>query len=359
MISVAEPAALAPARKSHCTQWLFCILLLFLAGCSREDSGVRLSGSAMGTGWNVTYVRPDRDAPDPDEVRRGIAEELERVEQSMSTWRPDSEISRFNRAPAGQWFPLSDSFIEVLQIALEVGEASGGAYDVTVAPLVDLWGFGAGRAGNRFEAPDPQAVRALLGTVGQNLLELDRERSRLRKAVDGLALDFSSVAKGYGVDRVAQWLAAQRLTDFLVEVGGEVRVMGKSPRRDAWRIAIERPELARGGVAAAIEVSDAAVATSGDYRNYFELDGRRYSHSIDPRTGFPVTHDLVSVTVVDSSAAVADAWATALIVLGAEQAARLAQQRGLAVYFIRRTDDGFSSSHTPAFGPYLATGAGQ
>lgn len=237
--------------------------------------------------------------------------------------------------------------------AQAVGSQSEGAYDVTVAPLVERWGFGAD--GPVDAPPGADEIAALKDRVGQQLLAVDGEHGQVMKRAD-VSVDLSSIAKGYGVDVVADWLLAQGFRDFLVEVGGEIRVAGNSHRGDAWRVAIEQPEPVGRGVAAALTPGDAAVATSGDYRNFFEIDGRRYSHSIDPRTGYPVVHDLVSVTVVHPSAMLADAWATALIVLGAEAAERVARQRELAVYFIRRTDDGYSSGYTAALEPYLLTG---
>ena len=163
----------------------------------------------------------------------------------------------------------------------------------------------------------------------------------------------SSLAKGYAVDRVAEWLSAQGIRRYMVEVGGEMRLSGLSGRGDPWRIAIEEPKTSERSIAITLSLTDMAIATSGDYRNYFEAEGRRYSHSIDPKTGYPVTHDLVSVTVVHQSCMMADAWATALTVLGAEKAMAVAQAQGLAVYFIRRLDDEFVHSHTPLFSAYL------
>jgi thiamine biosynthesis lipoprotein len=167
-----------------------------------------------------------------------------------------------------------------------------------------------------------------------------------------LQLDFSSIAKGYAVDQIAEWFNKQLIDDFLVEVGGEVRLSGYSARGDAWRIAIEQPD-GSGRVAQALALTDTAMATSGDYRNYFEFKGKRFSHSLDPHTGFPVEHDLVSVTVLHPSAAMADGWATALTVLGSKEAIEVAQEQGLAVYFIRRDGEGFISSYSEAFSPYL------
>lgn len=340
--------------KSHSKGWLFCVLAcLALVACDRQSAPVKLAGGTMGTSWHVSYLPGPEGGPSPAAVERELEALLEQVNQSMSTYREDSEILRVNRAPTADWVPLSPAFFEVLTVALEIGRASEGAYDVSVAPLVDLWGFGPGQP--RQAPPAEKDIRDVRERVGQHYLELDPQLRALRKR-RALELDFSSIAKGYAVDVLASFLESQQIADYLVEVGGEMRVAGHSPRGDKWRIAIEQPDAGAPGIARAIALNKAAVATSGDYRNYFEVDGVRYSHSIDPRTGYPVTHDLVSVTVVAESAMAADAWATALIVLGAGAADEVARQHQLAVYFIRREGERFVASHTPAFGPYLEAG---
>ena len=343
--------------KSHSSEWLFCVLAgialcLALGGCAGPEEARKLSGASMGTRWNVSYVA-DAPAPDAQALQQLVQAQLDAVESTMSTYREDSLISRFNGAAVGQPVQVDAPFIEVLQAAIAVGGHTDGAYDVSVGPLVDLWGFGPGQP--VFEPPPATAIAAALARVGQRSIAVDGGAARLTKRRD-VALDFSSLAKGYAVDRVAAALQGAGVTRFLVEVGGEMRVAGLSARGDAWRIAIEAPDSATRSVAAALAVRDAAVATSGDYRNFFEVDGVRYSHAIDPRTGYPVTHDLVSVTVVHDSAMLADAWSTALIVMGAQQAQAVAQERGLAVYFIRRSGDDFAHSYTAAIEPYLQSG---
>jgi len=343
----------ADKRKSHSSGWLFCILLalsLGLVSCSnRSLEPVKLSGHTMGTTWSATY-RPVPGGPSREAVLQELQSALDAVNHSMSTYRDDSEISRFNRAPVGQWLPVSEQFGAVLSAALAIGKQTGGAYDVTVAPLVNLWGFGP--EGPSSGVPAAVEIRQRLAAVGQQQLQLDSEQSRVKKRAP-VTLDFSSIAKGYGVDQLADYLLAQQIRDFLVEVGGEMRLAGQSPRYDNWRIAIERPAAGGRAPALALELSDIAVATSGDYRNFFEVDGQRFSHSIDPRTGYPVAHDLVSVTVLADTAMAADAWATALIVLGGDEAMQVASDHHLAVYFIRRQGEEFIARHTAALMPYL------
>ena len=343
-----------------CRRVLLAALCVPLWAC--EPSG-RLSGQTMGTTYEVTWARGWWFGRlDAETVRAAVEAELGAVEASMSTYREDSEITAFNRAPQGQWVAVSDAFMDVFEVARAVGEASGGAYDVSVGPLVDLWGFGPGGragdvAGGADGIPPPAAIAAARARVGQSAIQVDRNRGALLKGAPR-ELDFSSVAKGHGVDRVALWLEGQGVESYMVEVGGEIRVAGFSPRGARWRIAVERPEPL--GTAplgalplAVLELTDTAVATSGDYRNFFEVDGRRYSHSIDPRTGWPVAHELVSVTVVHESAALADAWATALVVLGQPEALRVAIDNGLAAYLVSAGKDEWRVQKTPAMEVWL------
>ena len=339
--------------KSHSREWLFYFIgslcLLAVTACGERRQLVQLTGQTMGTSWHVTVV-PDPGVPPDADLQRGIEHVLEQVNRSMSTYREDSEISRFNATEPGTWVALSEDFYTVLSAALAVGWQSNGAYDVTVGPLVDLWGFGPG--GAIAAPPAADAITDLLEQIGQGKLRLDGDGLRLLKRSE-LSLDFSSIAKGYAVDRIALWLSAEGIENYLVEVGGEMRLAGLSGRGDPWRIAIERPDSRDRAADEAVRLTNVAIATSGDYRNFFEIDGQRYSHSIDPRTGYPVSHDLVSVTVVDTSAMLADAWATALSILGVEEGMAVAKAHGLAVYFIQRQGEGFHSSHTPVFGQFL------
>lgn len=344
----------AVKSQSHFAKWLFyfaCVICLWAAvACSPRQSTLQLSGQTMGTSWHVTVI-PGPTDPGEAVLQQGIEEVLEEVNRSMSTYREDSEISRFNALAVDEWFPVSPGFYSVLSAALAIGWQSNGAYDVTVGPLVNLWGFGP--PGPIATPPSDDEITAVLEEqVGQDHLRLDGEGQRLLKRAP-VVLDFSSIAKGYGVDQVARWLSEQGLARYLVEVGGEMRLAGMSGRGDPWHIAIERPDSADRAVEQAIRITDTGLATSGDYRNFFELDGQRFSHSIDPRRGYPVAHDLVSVTVVHPSAMIADGWATALVVLGYEEAMAVAQAQGLAVYFVRRQGELYSDSHTPAFAPYL------
>ena len=330
---------------------LLVLLVLAAAGCTdsnQRGEAVQLAGATMGTRYHITWLEAEGQ-PAAEEVHSGVEALLEAINASMSTYREDSEITRFNRSQPGAWFPLSADFAEVFALARQVSEASGGAYDVTVGPLVDLWGFGP-QMGD--EVPAAAAIAAAKAQVGEARLEFDAGQPALRKPAP-MALDFSSIAKGYAVDRVAEWLQSQGMVDYLVEIGGEIRVSGINPHGQPWRIAVEKPDSFQRDVMAAVSLDDTAIATSGDYRNYFEVDGVRYSHSIDPRSGAPVRHELVSVTVVHPRAALADAWATALVVLGPDKALEVALQEDLAVYLISRDGDSFTAVSSPAMEPII------
>lgn len=318
-------------------------------------------GPTMGTTFTVVVAGRDAEGEvvelPSDEAMAGLAEaiyaELEAVNDEMSTYRPESELSRFNRAGKGQAIAASAHLVEVMALAKAVSADSGGAFDVTVGPLVDAWGFGS--------KSDPSARRNLSADdlsvldrlVGDEKLIVDVETQTIEKTVDELRVDLSAIAKGHGCDRVAAVLEAEGFRHYMVEVGGEVRARGRNHQDEPWRVGIERPTADAAGTRAVqsiLPVTDAGVATSGDYRNYWEEDGVRYSHTIDPRTGRPITHRLASVTVVHAqSAAAADAWATALNVLGPKEGLALATREGLAAYFLIRTAEGFEAQSTPAY----------
>lgn len=322
--------------------------VLLLHGCGQSQLPLQLSAPTMGTSYHVTITRQNA-VVDADVLRSDIETLLEEINASMSTYREDSEISHFNRAASGEWQPVSHDFIQVFLLARSVTSASEGAYDVSIAPLVDLWGFGP-QMGDSVPADD--VIARLLAQVGEQQVEVDELGMRLRKA-SALQLDFSSIAKGYAVDQLAELLNRGGVTDYMVEIGGEVRVLGSNPRGEAWRIAIEQPRIGGGAPLAVLALSNAGIATSGNYRNFFEVAGVQYSHSLDPRTGWPVQHELVSVTVVHPQVALADAWATALTVLGPENALRIATEQGLAAYLVIASGAEFVVRKTPAIEDYL------
>jgi thiamine biosynthesis lipoprotein len=323
------------------------LLLLFLAACSPTPKAyIQLSGATMGTTYHVTLRNP----PDWNEAR--LQDELDQrlaaFNYIASTYIPDSELSLLNQLPAQEWRVLSPMLFDILVMAIEVSWLSDGAFDVTVGPMVDLWGFGPQK---REGKPSDTEIAKALEMVGFDRIELDKQGKKLLKQ-RGLHIDLSAIAKGYGVDAVALWLESLGTKDYLFEIGGEMRVAGLSPRGDQWRIGVENPDLL-GGDSIPIRLGNIGVATSGDYRNYFEEDGVRYSHTIDPQTGRPITHNLASVTVLDPSSAFADAMATAFSVMGGDKTLKLAEQLKIPVYLIEKSGDGFSRRYSSAFAPYL------
>jgi len=300
------------------------------------------AGRSMGTSWSVRVVLAQ--GQDGTHLQQGLQRQLDAVVAEMSHWEADSDLGRFNRAPAGSWHALPPAFFDVLSYAMEVARASGGACDPCAGTLVNLWGFG---PHGRFDQPDfvppsAEAIAAARAELAARPVLLERE-GRCALQPGGVQLDLSAVAKGYGVDRLSYYLKTQGLHHHLVEVGGELRGAGVKPDGQPWWVMLEQVpgEQARDEMVLALH--GLAVATSGDYRRYFLSNGRRYAHTIDPRSGMPVAHALASVTVVHPQCMGADAWSTALTVLGHEQGLTLAERQGLAARFVvRRADGGFS-----------------
>lgn len=284
----------------------------------------------MGTAYSVVIVAPVLPV-EKQALRQALEALLEQTDREMSTYRADSELMRLNRAASGDWRPVSQPLLRVLQAAQETSRLSDGAFDITIGPLVNLWGFGPGE--KKAAAPTSREIDAALERVGYQKLQLDAAASAVKKA-PGLFLDLSAIAKGYGVDRIARYLQGLGLANYLVEIGGEIRARGVNSDNVPWRVGIEKPLAGRRAVHRLIELRDAAMATSGNYRNFFEQDGVRYSHAIDPRAGRPTRRRLLSVTVLHPTAMRADAWATALLIAGPEQGFALAEKHGLAAYFL-------------------------
>jgi thiamine biosynthesis lipoprotein len=311
---------------------------------------VVLSGQTMGTYYRVSFIpRTRRD--DATTLHREIQAALERVEALMSTYRPDSELSRFNASPSTDWVPVAPEVAAVVALAVEVGQQSSARYDITIGPLVNLWSFGPDRRPAR--PPSDEELAQARARVGLERLAVRSTPPALRKTHADLYVDLASVAKGFGVDQVAELLERCAVRDYCVDIGGEVRARGRNARRVPWQVAIEEPAAGSSAAARIVPLADRALATSGDYRNYFEEHGVRYSHLLDPRTGRPLQHALGSVTVVDRSCARADAWATALFVAGPDEGYTLAVQHHLPAVFISRTHRGFSATYTPAMAALL------
>ncbi|MDP1649902.1 MAG: FAD:protein FMN transferase [Rubrivivax sp.] len=317
---------------------------LALAGCSERTGGIpaapgglQFSGQTMGTGYVVKLAAAALSAARIDALRADVHDALEGVNRGMSLYRADSELMRFNRHDAGTPLTLSKDLFHVLAAARQVSELSQGAFDVSVAPLVHAWGFGPAR---RTTVPAAAQVQARRGTIGWQGLRLDAGQGTATKAHTGLQADLGGIAKGHGVDLAALALDAGGVEDYMIEVGGEVRTRGRNAQGRPWQIGIEEPDALPQRVRSVVPLSGQSLATSGDYRIYFEQAGRRYSHEIDPRTAAPIAHALASVSVVADSCMRADALATALIVMGPEHGIALARQLALPALFIVREPPG-------------------
>ena len=332
-------------------RFLTLLLALCATACHRAPSLIDLSGPTMGTTYSVKVV----DAPegiDSHAVRVVIDEVLATIDVQMSAYRPDSEISRFNASATTDWFRVSDDFVTVVAGARAVSERSGGALDITVAPLVKLWGMGP--AGEMKALPDEATLAAAKARVGYANLEVQQTPPAIRRQVPELTVDLNAVAPGYAVDLLASRFVALGIANFMIDIGGEVRARGRNAQGALWRIAIERPVDAEPEPFAIAQIDDMAITTSGEYRHYVMRDGRRYSHTIDPRTGRPVEHALASVAVVQPTALEADAWATALNVLGENEGYELAERLQIPALFIVAKGDGLEHRMTVPFAKYLA-----
>lgn len=305
-------------------------------------------GLAMGGTFSVKIVTPkdELETPGLHAVDRTLRSTLGRIEALMSTWDRDSELSRFNRSTGLQPFAVSAETFDVFTWSVDVGALTGGALDVTIGPLVDAWGFGP--AGPRPSAPTDHELARLRRATGPGLIELDPAARTVRKTRPEVACDLSSIVPGYAADRLSAELTERGFTDFLIDVGGEVLTRGRNESGAPWQIGVERPEPGD-AIQRLVPISDLAITTAGDYRKYREVDGRRVTHILDPRTGRPLTHRLASVTVIDPLAVRADAFDTALMVLGPEEGMALAIKLNLAALFIERTASGFSERTTPRF----------
>lgn len=314
-------------------------LVLVLTGCDDPPVTLSLSGETMGTTYNITVVDRTGGELDAAAVKGVVERTLTQVNALMSNWDPNSEISRFNASDSTEPIEISDDLAAVIAAAMNVHTESQGLFDVTLGPVIELWGFGA--PGPDAVVPSDEALADAMVQVGQSrLLSLQQTPATLSKARADTSVYLAAIAKGYGVDEVAAALAELGATDFMVEIGGDLIAEGSNPQGNPWRIGIERPDPASSSVEEIVQVSGLGVATSGDYRNYFESDGVRYSHIIDAGTGRPVTHKTASVTVMAESAMLADGWATAMLALGRERGMKIANQLDLAVFFIVRDGAG-------------------
>ncbi|WP_272003220.1 FAD:protein FMN transferase [Roseovarius sp. ZX-A-9] len=310
---------------------------------STESVRIALNGSTMGTRWSALFFAEPGVNSDP--IRAALQAAVDEVDGQMSTWKPDSDLMQINAARVGQWVAVPEHLGHVLRLGLEIGRASCGAFDVGMGDAVMAWGFGP-------EAAAPDGIRAAMVAPRRPAHEvLEICGDQVRKSAP-IALDLNGIAKGYGVDRLAETLRNHGIDNGLVGIDGEMRALGLRPDGKAWTIAVEAPDPERRAPHSILALQDAAVATSGDYRHWVEVQGRRLAHSMDPRLGAPLIASPASVTVVARTCAEADAWATALMVLGADAGAALARRRGLDALFLLRDDD--HSTRSVGFGRLFA-----
>jgi thiamine biosynthesis lipoprotein len=331
------------------------LVSIFLAACSSRPAFQEqtFSGEAQGTTYTVRIVAPRISPDDAQNAQNAIRATLELIDRLMSTYRPDSQISRFNKSPSTDPIGAAPELIEILQTARSVSDASNGAFDVTVAPLVRAWGFG---PDGLPQPPLPDELDRLREQVGYRALEIDPAQNTIRKTRPDIAVDLNGIAQGYTVDKLALELDAIPLQNYMIEIGGEVKARGHNARGIPWQIGVERPISDAREIQLILPISNTAVSTSGDYRKYRETGGVRISHTIDPRTGHPIQHKLASVTVVNTSCTIADAYCTAIMVLGPDDGYQLALDQNLAaLMLIHNGPQNFTERQTPQFQALLKT----
>jgi thiamine biosynthesis lipoprotein len=326
---------------------LLIVLVGLLIGCARAPREVVLSGDTMGTTYTVKYI----DQPGTVaalQIQKRISTLLDEIDIELSTYRADSALARFNASGATDWVDVPQHLARIVAMAREVSEWSNGSFDITAAPLVNVWGFGP----QPRTPPPPQRVAEALANVGFRRLQVQLEPSRLRKELPQLQVDVNGIAPGYTVDLLGDALRSLGVSDFMVEIGGEVVAHGRNLHREPWRIAVEQPLENERRPYTILALDGMAVSTSGDYRHYLDAGGRHYSHIIDPRSGYPLEGPLTSVVVINERAARADALATALSVLGAEAGYAHAAEAGIPALFLLREAGGLRELATPALARY-------
>ncbi len=321
-----------------------CVLLL-LVSCERATDYVIINGFTMGTSYQVTLEDPKQQAA---KIHQQIETELHLINQQMSTYIADSNLSLFNQSASTKCQKLPASVIQVIVNAEKVSAETHGKFDVTLSPLIEEWGFDKKQTNNII--PSEQIISDLLQTIGYDKLEIKNDC--VSKALGSLSVNLSAIAKGYGVDRVAEIVSRNGIENYLVEIGGETASKGVNPSAKPWRLAVEAPMQQR-KIQQVFSPLGKGVATSGDYRNYFEKDGIRYSHTIDPTTGKPITHNLASITVLHPQTMLADAYATAFMVMGESLSLKFANQRNIPVYLIVKKEGGFETIANEAFKTHI------
>ena len=348
-----------PSRTVLPPALILCLMipLMLLGGCSdsgetetRDARVTQLEGRIFGTFYQVSVPGELSDSRS-ESLHEAVRKVLEEVDEGMSTYRDDSDLMRLNDSAPGKWVDLPEGVINVLQAADELSQRTGGAFDATIGGLVNLWSFGP--EAQPTEVPPDATIEARLEQVGHANLEIDPDANRARRMTD-LFVDLSAIAKGEAVDRISALLAERGHDNHLVNIGGDLLASGRKAEHTPWRIGIEVPRSGPQRPRHILPLEDMALATSGDYRNYFEVDGQRYSHTIDPRNGRPVTHSLASVSVFHPSNRRADALATAFMVMGVDETLDYARTHDVAVLIIEHRDDRFQTRVSPALEQMLS-----
>lgn len=339
---------------------LFAFPSLFLySGCNREMKylgtkaapyNVTFEGATMGTHYTVKLVGARTKAV-ADDASKKTQSLLDKIDSMMSTYKPDSELSRFNQHQSTEPFKVSPEMIEIFQLAREVSDTTNGAFDITVGPIVNAWGFGPEK---RKDPPTDAEIAEIMPRVGYKMVSIDVENMTLRKERADIYCDLSGIAQGYAADQIADALDELGIANYMIDISGEFRTAGTNAEGKPWQIAIERPDTPERTAQLVVPLSNACLATSGDYRNYREIDGKRFSHEIDPATGKPVQHKLASASIITERCALADAYATALMVLGPDKGLALAEQRHWPVYMlVRNAQNDFAEVQSAAFKDWL------
>ncbi len=340
--------------KKKCLSGILIVFIIFLLNCSRKkelNNFISFNGYTMGTFYNIKIVdhrnlKVFNSELKVKEIKQDISDLLLKINNQMSTFKPDSELSCFNSYNKVDWFSVSLDTAKVIAQSLDVSEKSNGAFDVTVAPFVNLWGFGPKK--NEYKIPTDELIEKSKKYIGYKKISVRFSPPSVKKEKPEIFCDLSGIAKGFAVDKVANYFDSIGITNYLVEIGGEIKVRGKNKDGDSWKIGIATP-TSKPGIQKIISLENSSMATSGDYRNYFEENGVRYSHTIDPRTGKPILHKLASVTIIHDLCMYADAMATAIDVLGPEQGYDLALKENLPVFLIIREENGFIERISPEF----------
>ena len=336
-------------------------VVILLAGCDNTSAPATpkaqvtvLDGKTMGTFWRVSVVGLDQNRA--ENLRQKVQTLLDGDEQLLSTWKNDSALMRFNQSQSTTPWPVSEGMADIVTESLRIGQKTQGAMDITVGPLVNLWGFGPDK--QPVKTPTQAQIDAAKARTGlKNLTVINRAGQQyLQKAIPDLYVDLSTVGEGYAADHLARLMIEEGISRYLVSVGGALVSRGMNADGQPWRVAIQKPTDRENAVQAIVDINGHGISTSGSYRNYYELDGQRISHVIDPQTGRPITHKLVSVTVIAPTALEADGWDTGLMVLGTEKAQQVVREQGLAVYMIMKEGDGFTTWMSPQFRAFLVSG---